>query len=249
MQDAPAIENTRRLLDLPFVFSQTRLLTPSDIAREATARGVFLVDFQLEALHETRIVQPIYRVSYDVRAAVRAARRDPDWRWEILRHTQRDVTSLLRSRRAGRLFDPARASFVPWDRYERRFEDVRFRASDFLYSPFQLVALPFVRDMIPRLERRTRRGRWRWVLDSAADWEGERAELLRCVAVVASALEAYYRPLITGRLRLPVRGAGGDDFDEYDRWVDTFDAPVLLDWLGITGRNRNRPRRFRRLAS
>jgi len=127
--------DTRRLLDLPFVFTQTRLLTPREFGREARQREVFGVsDLALEALHETRMLVPLYRVTYDVRAAIRAARRDPEWRREILAGVQQTAEELMALRAVGRVLDPAGKPFVPWRRYERHWEGIRFRSSDFLIA-------------------------------------------------------------------------------------------------------------------
>ena len=202
-----AADDSRALLDFPYVFSQERLLTPAEFGREAAVRSVH-ADFFLPALHEVGILLPLYRVSIDVRAAVRAARRDHAWRWETLHSWGRDREDLIRYRDTKRLYDPARARFDPWWRYERQWEDVPFKSSQFLYSTYQLTALPLIRTIIPRLRGKGSRDRLRWELDRPMTFELERARTLRMAAIVASSLEAYYLPAITEVLRLGHRGRG-----------------------------------------
>ena len=53
---------TLALLQDPYAFTQTRLLSPQDFIREANKRGVRLDREQLELLHRRRVLQPFYKV-------------------------------------------------------------------------------------------------------------------------------------------------------------------------------------------
>ena len=52
---------TLAILQDPYAFTQTGLLSPRDFIREADRRGVKLVREQLELLHRRRVLQPFYR--------------------------------------------------------------------------------------------------------------------------------------------------------------------------------------------
>jgi hypothetical protein len=225
--------DSRALIEVPFVFTQTKLLTPQEFARAARDRDVFgLVEPFLEALHQTRILQPLYRVSYDVRRYVRFAARHRDRRWEVLGGVQRRPDELVELHAHSRVRDPANSRFVPWSRYEREWEDVRFRSSDFLYSHYQLVALPFVRALLPRLKPVRRRDRSEWTLLDRHPREVEDALTFRRIAISACALDAYYRPGIIGWRHYP----GTRDFkfrERYRDWVAQFDPAAYLTTLGI----------------
>src|SRR6266540_7246911 len=65
------------LFELPMVFSQAPLLTADEFRRELDRRGLWPMKLgQLEELHRTRLLQPLFRVLRDVRGAMAAARRE-----------------------------------------------------------------------------------------------------------------------------------------------------------------------------
>src|SRR5712691_13221327 len=63
------------LFELPMVFSQAPLLTADEFRRELDRRGLWPMQLgQLEELHRTPLLQPLFRVLRDVRGAKAAAR-------------------------------------------------------------------------------------------------------------------------------------------------------------------------------
>jgi hypothetical protein len=70
------VRHPQELLDLPFSFTQLRLLMPHQFADEAKKRGlsISVSGDELEAFHRLRLLVPFFRVRRDRRAIAAAAR-------------------------------------------------------------------------------------------------------------------------------------------------------------------------------
>jgi hypothetical protein len=62
------------LAELPYVFSQVPLLMPEQFAKQASERGIMVTEQQLEALHQLRLLTPLFRVARSGRALTSAIR-------------------------------------------------------------------------------------------------------------------------------------------------------------------------------
>ena len=118
--------DTLSLLRDPYAFTQTSLLSPWEFVQEASKRTRFpLFEEQLEVLHRRRLVQPFYEVhDRQVAAPVSYPEADVD-SWTPL-------TTIREAHRDGRLSDPSRRRWSPWQRSSRKRE--------FFYSHYQLLA-------------------------------------------------------------------------------------------------------------
>jgi hypothetical protein len=231
-----SVRSTVDLIELPFAFAlrDRELLLPDKFREAMRARGVFVVEQELEALHRARILIPFLRVAREPRVIAAAARCDPhpDGAWHAAYWKPSRPGDLKEERAAGRVYDPAREKFAPWSTYRGRLRGgTEYDKSVFLYAPHQLVALPLVRNVLPRLK--WRRGQSVGRLDGDARvrelWTSE-AERRREVAIAASAIEpAYYSQVIGGWLRL----RSLDESEAYSRWRRKLPLQRLLRWLGI----------------
>jgi hypothetical protein len=210
-----------------------QLLSPDKFRAALKERGVFVVEQHLEALHRTRILVPMLRVARDPRELAAAVLEDggPDASWYFAHWKPSRPADFRQERTAGRVYDPAREQFKPWNTYRGTLPGkVPYDESVFLYSPHQLVAVPLVREILPQL--RWWRGKSLGSLNvdrpMRERWIAE-AERRREIAFAASAIEPAYYSQIIGWLRL----RGFDEPEEYQRWRQKLPLLRLLRWLGI----------------
>jgi len=207
------------LLGRPWVFSQQLLLDPQDFEREARVRGFEVSEPALEAGHRLGLLVPLYTVrrpSWDVRARQRATTWSKEYarrrRWSL----SKEGDGLNEHRAAGLVADGATVRFRPWARDLLQTALGRVRRREHLYSPYQLVSLPDVGDMIG------------WGADPSGDdlkWRRRRAVTNRQLTALLTALEPYYLPDIVWHERLRRLG---ESFEEYQLFRRSLDPVRLL---------------------
>jgi hypothetical protein len=229
------VRSAADLIELPFAFTlrDRELLLPDKFREAMRARGVYVVDQQLEALHRARILIPFLRVARDPREVAAAALNDPhpDGAWYVAHWKPSRPDDIKEERAAGRVYDPAREKFAPWSTYRGRLRGgVPYDKSVFLYAPHQLVALPLVRDLLRNL--RWRRGQsvgWLKADPRVREIWVTEAERRREIAFAASAIEPAYYSQIIGWLRL----RSFEEPEAYYRWRQKLPLQRMLRWLGI----------------
>jgi hypothetical protein len=208
------------LLDIPawpYAFSQRHLLTASEFCREAERRGGRLDPRQLEAFHRAGVLVPLYQIG--------------PMQWRVDRVDGGGHRDLLRIRDAGGLQDPRVAGYVPWSRFRSRTGPIRRYTRHFLYSWYQLLAVPDLVRLQSRLRPRPAplAGR-RYELKLRP---GESRELVGTdLIALLTRLEPAYLPQIRLRLSggLHPKGveAWSDEFATYER--DFRATPVLREF-------------------
>lgn len=220
------------LLDLPFTFTQLHLVTADGFQKAAKERGLALSDWKLEALHRSGVLVPFLRVRRDGREIARLARRGEPVAWQLahLHHENRE--DLVEARARGRLFDAVSEPFVARRRMQRRAGDVEYTSSQFLYSEYQLLALPAARALLPYLRQRNDsdpRSLYFDVHRLYGDWWRREAEALAGLTVPLSVLEPAYYPNVVGKLRMGFN----EEFDRYERWRRRRALTATKRWLDV----------------
>ena len=223
------------LFDHEFVFTQRPLLAVGEFRRECQRCGVHLLDEHLEALHRAGVLVPLYRVAKEVRHGLaEARRRQLTWLPPSLGLGPVPTRGhgLHIARMDGRVYAAHAEPYRPWRRFRRRFASSTFLASEYLYSPYQLLAAPRLPAFLARMRaRRLGDGEVRFTLPARRpehDRSGSLREALDRLVIALSALEAVYRPSVLRRISLPVEL-------DYEAWLhhrEAFVPSAMLAWLG-----------------
>ena len=206
----------------PSALSQRQPLLEREFA-SATARRRLggSLSGHLEPLHRDGLLVPILRVDRPVRRLKTAARRATEaWERSAILHRAppTDAPTLVGELGTGRLSLGRETPFRPWRNRARHGGDVTFHAYDYLYSPYQLLLVPTVREALDaRLRRRAGVYPADWashVIEKAREASVENDHLVTLLA----ALEPIYYPEISWALaaldslrltrRLPALAAG-----------------------------------------
>jgi hypothetical protein len=221
------------LIELPYTFTQLRPLVARQFISEARARGVSLTDAQLEGLHRARVLVPLLRARRDGRAIaglVRSGRiHDAD---QVAHWESTNRLDLAHASEHGLLSDPAAEPFVARRRLRRTIGDIEYYASEYLYSPHQLMMLPVLKQARGHFRYRGNVENLTATLDADRWWRESaqaRERWTREVVVAVSALEPAYYPSIIQRLTLPMQ----DEFDRYDRWRQRLPLLATRKWLQV----------------
>lgn len=213
------------LLSLPAPFSQVKLLTAADFAKEANRRRPRVAlshpelnEQILEELHRHGVLVPFFRVGLHADTPARAVGTAPG----LTPHPAKGTipSELLSAAAEGRVTDPASEEFSPWPDGE----------SGHLYSRHQLLGLqflyPLLAEFVPTF---TGGGPILWHL-GPADLPGsglvESFGLWRSLAITVGALDTYYWPIITGRI--------GNDLAAWRRVRGEMDPAHMQDWLHLS---------------
>ncbi len=199
------------LISMPFTFTQDELLNTDGFIRAAKARGFELTLEDLQALHNNRLLLPLYRVS-DTPVIGRRIDVVPDGNVNDRRQAQAAAA-------AGRLRDPADEGYSAAWPYNSPEDEQPGWWNGFLYSSWQLNDLHLVvRDLA-------------WVRSgflNPTDRHGVVTQRHRRVLALA-ALAPRYLPGILGRLSVPP----GMDSDRLERFRIDSDVLELLDAVGF----------------
>lgn len=229
--------STVDLVSLPYVFTQSALLTAADFVRRARDRDVVITEHEMEVLHRERVLVPLLRVSRDIRPLRRAIARSPEVAelasrlpWEAAHWRPTQVEDVVTAYARRRLFDPASERYIAPVRRSRTYERVSYTVSGYLYGELQLISLYLVRSLLPFIRPRVEMGHAAGTVDlggrSLEGWKSNGATL-REVAIAATALEPAYRADVYGHFRW--RGDSG--LEEFEHWRRTRPIKATVRWL------------------
>ena len=204
---------TLDLLQDPYAFTQTKLLTPEQFMREARKRGLRLRRGHLELLHRRRVLQPFFKVhSRPV--------TNPRPSYTLLGFFDSALHEVRSALAEGRLSDPANRRFATWPRVLNR--------PSLWYSYNQLLALRSIRYLQPEI-RTTR------TVDDLVFQMGpldtrtkEVFASERSLAFLVEALTTKYRPQIVGSVRM-----GLGDEQALFHFLDSDDDPPALRGIDL----------------
>jgi hypothetical protein len=225
------VRSTAELPELPYTFTQRRLLSPSDFVSESRARDVEFAEDHLEALHRARLLVPLLRVRRDTRV-IRWFANQGDYRALQLAHSQpTSRIDLTEARAEGNLRDPLNERFISRARRRRAIEDWTYLSSVYLYSPHQLITLPLIRAILASSEFERRSGSLVIRLQAPRVFQDNwyaAARKLQGVVIALCALEPRFYPQVVDRLTVPWT----EDLADFQRWRTRKRTRTTLDWLG-----------------
>jgi hypothetical protein len=224
------------VLDEPFVFTQRPALTVRAFCDELKKRRIdmFPRANELEAFHRAGLVVPIYEIVADPRAMrARARARGRKVTQQQIR-AGLDATStygheLIEERNVGDLRLPAADGYVPWRAQRRSFAGRPYQTRQYLYSHYQLLLAPMIAQLWPQLQGQLGKAQRLRVSDVALKHHRATATSIERLVPILTVVEAVYLPDIVENVSLP---GFHDDFEPWDSFRASFDAPATLSRLG-----------------
>jgi hypothetical protein len=229
-------QSTLRILDEPFVFTQRPALTVEAFGKELRERNIITwpEPGQVEAFHRAGLLVPIYSIRCDPRLVQSRALAEgrklsrEDIR-ALIDYTRTYGYQLLGERTIGDLTSPAEEGYDSWRRQRRSFAGRPYRTRQYLYSHYQLLAVPMITELWPNLRGRLG-GTWRLNLsDRWLEHYRTRAGWFARMVVPLTILEPVYLPEIVENASLP---GLSDDFAAFDRFRFDFDPAAALSRIG-----------------
>ena len=227
--DPAAVPSSLDLLDIPYAFTQRRLLTHRSFVDEARKRGYNLDADMLEWLHRRSVLVPLFRIySRPVEPVLDEDSRD---------NGSMNLAYLYQAANEGRVRDPALTRFRPWpsnhiDRGVR-------------YSWFQLLSLRHIVSPITQLQSSAYRiddcvndgFRVGYDLPQVSSKIKSTATRNRALAIVLEVLSPRYTPRVLDRL---VFDPGHDrvEMTAYLRERSRVEQKLLSDVLPTVLRNQ-----------
>ncbi len=206
---------TLELLQNPYAFTQTRLLSPEDFIREAGKRGVRLDREQLELLHRRRVLQPFYKVhSRPVTDPVPS--RSPSGFYDS---ALREVRFALAQ---GHLSDPACRPFTPWPGPQAR--------TSLWYSYNQLLVLRPIPYVLAQMQAHPTEDRPVLRLTPLEPQTKEVFARERSLAFLVEALTTKYRPRVVRAVQL----GAGNDAQDLIRLINSDEDPPGLGQIELS---------------
>lgn len=174
--------STLDLLKIPFLFTQTGLLTVSQFVREAKKRGIRLTELEMEQLRLQGFLVPFYQKGMDISNELEIP--------NLPQHTG-IAHNIAISYSQNQICDPGKRNIRSWSDRNTSYEN---SIPEVLYSQYQLIALRFLRKIITRATYR-RDSNDKIVYDLPVLDEGEQEVLdrFRSLAIVLEALSPRYR--------------------------------------------------------
>jgi hypothetical protein len=211
---------------MPWVFTQHQPLGTSEFITEAGRRGVRLDLPILRELYRLEVLEPFVYVSNRRVGPMPAPVGEEPRRGGTL------LQQLRYGRDRGRLSDPAAAAFRPRLRFDHPGgRAVRGWWNGLLYSWYQLLVCPELDGVLAcRGSWRTSRGAVIVRLPDPGPMLLDRAARLRTMAVVLTAAEARYRPVLDPEWLQLINA----DQDEWQRYRDGFDSVAASAQLGYS---------------
>ena len=218
------------LVDRPFAFSQAPLLDADGLREAASLRGFDVPNGGvLEGFHRRPLLVPLYRL-IRLLPPGSVPRGYPPAGIASINVTRLTAAELCAERDAGRLQLASGEPYMSWRRLTHRLAGGTYEASVFLYSRWQLLQLPHIRQLL-RQEAvlRGRRSKtalaWSEIDQRAFEHATQRANEL---VVILGALEPHYLPFVVRLAHVP------DDEDGYQRFEEAFDPVEVFTWLGVS---------------
>ncbi len=221
------------LLDLYYPFSQVRLLTASEFAKQAelrrsrSAHGLPMGSHILEVLHRHGVLVPLYRV--DRTPGVHEHNHDGIVSLTATKVRATAVPEFLRGTSDERVADPAAEEFHHWHTERGRTPGLTYD-SEYLYSRHQTLGLDMATSFIQHLTaERLSDSNKVWRLDDGDNLSEPMLEAYRSwrsFSIVLSALDTYYWPAITHTV--------SHDLSEWRKARQAFVPAEMLSWLEIT---------------
>jgi len=216
----------------PLFASQQAILTAEQFARQADERGVYVDLAALEVLHQAAILNPAFALLYD-RKAIRAANPgigSTEMRG-VLGWTPTDGEELRERLNEGTLVDGTSMPWVPYRTLRGSYAGEPYERHRYLYSPYQLLQLRSVKNILPAI---------RWVGTTsrkrllANNWALEHAraagERIRRLLPTLHAVETPYLPRVMESIRGSPMVAAEDAFLPWESLMRSFDPTELLTW-------------------
>ena len=226
------------LIGRDLVFTQRRLLPPSELQREARDCGLILLDGDLERLHRSRILVPLFwvrRPRWDIESRKRASSptRPMDRAWTI----PTDGWELREDHEAGLVSIGAEHRFRPWVREEIETATGTVDRGSYLYSPWQLLDLSRSGGVLGHLRAQpAKRPPWASIELRVAK---ERRPASDARTILLSALETRFYPRIVQRVTMSALH-GTNAWRKSDA---RFDAPAKSGIGSVGSRTSCTPRR------
>jgi hypothetical protein len=225
-------------LDYSFVFTQRPLLTPEEFIKECEFRGLTFFTGELglaklEALHRASVLVPFYRIAKDLHEARRVAREEDSSLESVLRRFR--IKDRLPDHRAERtLFHPADQPFRPWRTFRRSSETGSVWTSIFLYSPYQLLAIPVLKEHMGCLHLRRHKGQlsdatFRFIEPNVFVLSKQQLTAIHELVPILSVLDPLFLPRIPDRTSVHLRSLSLND---WNHWVQAFDPIAFLQRIG-----------------
>lgn len=178
------VPSSLELLEIPFAFSQKRLLVASNFVSEARKRGFNLCRDRLEMLHRSKLLIPMFRIhSQTVGPSIDRLPKQqfPGQSWELYSASDQ-----------GRLLDPSTSPYSPWPS-PRSYHAI-------YYSSFQLLTLSQMAHTLRGFTARRDNGHYKWKLPSFSTEDLETAQRIRALVIALEVLSPRYTPRVLGRL-------------------------------------------------
>lgn len=208
---------------MPWVFTQRHPLSTGEFIDEAKRRGADLDLSTLRELYRHGLLIPFVAVS-DRRVGSAAAPSEDE---PAARGTR--LLELRAARDTGRMQDLAEIPFRPRLAFEKRHRPLHLWWNGLLYSWYQLLILPRLQII---LSQRRRRYSEEWLIarlpvpDSLLVADAAR---FRRIAIIVTALEARYLPVLDDHGRIQLTNAQPNEWCEYR---DRFDAVAVSKRIG-----------------
>lgn len=211
---------------MPWAFTQHQPLGTSDFIKEAERRGVRLDLLTLRELYRRKVLEPFAYVNNRQVGPVPPPVGEEPRRGGTL------LQQLRYSRDRGRLSDPAGTAFRPRLRFDHpKDRGARGWWNGLLYSWYLLLVCSELDSLLARLkDLRTSRGTVIARLPDPGPIPLGRAIRLRTMAVMLTALEARYLPVLDPEWLQLINA----DRDEWQRYRDGFDPVAVSARLGYS---------------
>jgi hypothetical protein len=197
---------------MPWALTQRQPLDTSAFIKEAEKRGVSLDIATLRELYRQRLLIPFVHITHQpVRPSAKPV--EPESPFGGTR-----LTDLRWARDTGRLRDLSATPFMPSLPFERGKQKSRGWWNGLLYSPYQLLALPTLGNVLAERTYQQRGKRRIARLPRPDQMLLDLAGRLRKTAIALTALEARYLPSLD------------------PEWIQLNDVPDIADWESYRAR-------------
>lgn len=216
----PTCASAVNVVGLPWAFTQQSPLSTGEFIRAAKDRGVDLNELKLRQLYKRGVLAPFVMLTATGQADPQPLTGpEPATRGTWL-------TELRAARNDGRLIDLAAQPFLPRLPFTRPQDAKRGWWNGLLYSHHQLALIPHLTGYLSHCRYSYRNNRVYPALPEPGAFLTARAPQYRRIALMATALEARYLPVIDPDYVHLVNA----EFDEYEAYTASFD-PVAMSQL------------------